>query len=56
MKNQISKHIKNLSPYVPGENPNSSKKLIKLNTNEHPYGPPKCVLKEVRKFIKYLNS
>lgn len=30
--------IQELSPYVPGEQPTSAK-LIKLNTNENPYGP-----------------
>ena len=30
--------IQDLSPYVPGEQPKSAN-LIKLNTNENPYGP-----------------
>lgn len=32
-----SDHIASLQPYVPGEQP--TEKLLKLNTNEHAYGP-----------------
>jgi len=38
-----SETIKSLTPYVPGEQPKLSQ-LIKLNTNESPYGPsPKAI-------------
>ncbi|MBL4674214.1 MAG: histidinol-phosphate transaminase, partial [Arenicella sp.] len=30
--------VSQLTPYIPGEQPQISK-LIKLNTNENPYGP-----------------
>ena len=36
-----------LSPYVPGEQP-KLQNLIKLNTNEHPYGPSPKVLEAIR--------
>ena len=38
-----SKTVKNLTPYIPGEQPKLSQ-LIKLNTNESPYGPSPKVL------------
>jgi len=38
-----SKFVKDLVPYVPGEQPKLTK-LVKLNTNENPYGPsPKAL-------------
>ena len=40
--------VKNLSPYVPGEQP-KDKKLIKLNTNENPYPPSLKVIEAVQK-------
>ncbi len=41
-----SPFVKDLVPYVPGEQPKLSR-LVKLNTNENPYGPspqrsPRC--------------
>ena len=43
MNKFCSKLIKQLSPYIPGEQP-KNQALIKLNTNENPYGPSPKVL------------
>ena len=43
MSRYWSKVVHGLTPYVPGEQPKMAK-LVKLNTNENPYGPrPKVV-------------
>jgi histidinol-phosphate aminotransferase len=43
MSKYWSAFVKDLVPYVPGEQPKLSK-LVKLNTNENPYGPsPKAI-------------
>jgi histidinol-phosphate aminotransferase len=39
---------KNLSPYVPGEQP-KDRKFIKLNTNENPYPPSPKVIEAIQK-------
>lgn len=39
--------VKSLTPYVPGEQPKLAN-LIKLNTNENPYGPSPRVLAAIR--------
>ena len=38
--------VHDLQPYIPGEQPKASR-LIKLNTNENPYGPSPRVLKAI---------
>ena len=45
-----SKLIKELSPYIPGEQP-KNQALIKLNTNENPYGPSPKVLAAIKSAI-----
>jgi len=40
--------IKNLSPYVPGEQP-KDRRFIKLNTNENPYPPSPKVVEAIQK-------
>ncbi|WP_150697669.1 histidinol-phosphate transaminase [Pandoraea terrae] len=42
--------IADLSPYVPGEQP-QMQRLIKLNTNENPYGPSPRVLAAIREAL-----
>lgn len=44
-----SENIKNIEPYVPGEQP-KDRKFIKLNTNENPYPPSPKVLEALRDF------
>ncbi|MBO3275040.1 histidinol-phosphate transaminase [Pseudomonas schmalbachii] len=42
-----SPFVKDLVPYVPGEQPKLSK-LVKLNTNENPYGPSPRAIEAIR--------
>ena len=44
-----SKVVHGLTPYTPGEQPKSNN-LIKLNTNENPYGPGPKVIAAVQKY------
>jgi histidinol-phosphate aminotransferase len=47
MSRYWSKVVHNLTPYVPGEQPKLPN-LVKLNTNESPYGPSRQVLAALR--------
>lgn len=47
MKEFWSKRAKELTPYVPGEQPRE-RKFIKLNTNENPYPPSQAALSAIR--------
>lgn len=47
MKRYWSDVAKSLTPYVPGEQPKLHN-LVKLNTNENPYGPSPRVLEAIR--------
>ena len=46
----ISNRVKNLHPYVPGEQP-KDRDYIKLNANENPYAPAPGVQKAVKDFV-----
>ena len=46
----ISERMKNLHPYIPGEQP-KDREYIKLNANENPYPPCENVSKAVAKFV-----
>jgi len=47
MSRYWSKVAQGLNPYVPGEQPKLPD-LVKLNTNEHPYGPSPRVIQAIR--------
>ena len=57
----VPKYIKDLSPYVPGKRiedikaSDSSKKIIKLSSNENPIGPSPLAIQEVIKFLNGTN-
>lgn len=50
MSRYWSRVVQGLTPYVPGEQPKLAN-LIKLNTNESPYGPSRRVLEALRSEI-----
>ncbi len=47
MSRYWSQHVAGLTPYTPGEQP-KIERLLKLNTNEHPYGPSPRALEAIR--------
>ncbi len=47
MSNLWSAVVRTLTPYVPGEQP-TNRDVIKLNTNENPYGPSPSALEAIR--------
>ena len=47
MKRYWSKHIQNVVPYTPGEQPREGN-FIKLNTNECPYPPSPKVMEAIQ--------
>ncbi len=55
MIKMISDRMKNLHPYVPGEQP-KDRVYIKLNANENPYPPSPLVTKTVKKAAKEYGS
>jgi len=48
MSNYWNTRARNLSPYIPGEQP-KDRRFIKLNTNENPYPPSPKVIEAVQK-------
>ncbi|MCL2042695.1 MAG: aminotransferase class I/II-fold pyridoxal phosphate-dependent enzyme [Treponema sp.] len=48
MSKYWNNRIKNLSPYIPGEQP-KDRKFVKLNTNENPYPPSPKVIEAIKK-------
>lgn len=47
MSRYWSKTVKNIKPYIPGEQP-KDRKYIKLNTNENPYPPSPRVIEAIK--------
>jgi histidinol-phosphate aminotransferase len=47
MSKYWNSRVKNISPYIPGEQPRD-RKFIKLNTNENPYPPSPKVIKAIQ--------
>ena len=54
MSRFFSKHLSDLKPYIPGEQP-SDKQYIKLNTNESPYPPAPGVMAALKSEAGDLN-
>src|SRR5690625_3946235 len=50
MSRYWSSHIHSLTPYVPGEQPKLDN-LVKLNTNENPYGPSPRVIEAIQQAL-----
>lgn len=50
MNKYWNEKVKNIEPYVPGEQP-KDKKYIKLNTNENPYPPGKNVMDSMKNAV-----
>ncbi|VAX36576.1 Biosynthetic Aromatic amino acid aminotransferase beta @ Histidinol-phosphate aminotransferase, partial [hydrothermal vent metagenome] len=61
MKKVVKKTLLNIKPYIPGKpieevkRELGLKKVIKLASNENPYGPSPKVLKAIEKASKELN-
>jgi histidinol-phosphate aminotransferase len=51
MSQYVRAHVRAMAGYVPGEQPRADEPVIKLNTNENPYGPSPRVLEAVRQAL-----
>ena len=54
-QNFLSDPLRQHKPYIPGEQPSSAARIIKLNTNENPYPPSPSVGVKAAEEIKRLN-
>ncbi|MGI6203755.1 MAG: histidinol-phosphate transaminase [Anaerovoracaceae bacterium] len=48
MSRFLNESLRDIQPYTPGEQPQGDEKIIKLNTNENPYGPSPNAMKAIR--------
>jgi histidinol-phosphate aminotransferase len=53
MSDYWNRRVKNITPYVPGEQPRD-RQFVKLNTNENPYPPSPKVIEAMRKAAENL--
>ncbi len=51
MKDYFPQALHELAPYIPGEQPSSTSKIIKLNTNENPYPPSPKILEAIQDIL-----
>ena len=51
----LSERLKTLKAYVPGEQPESGSRIIKLNTNESPFPPSPKAVEAGRRALDGLN-
>ena len=54
-QNFLSDPLRQHKPYIPGEQPSSAERIIKLNTNENPYPPSPSAGDKAAEEIKKLN-
>ena len=54
-QNFLSDPLRQHKPYIPGEQPSSAERTIKLNTNENPYPPSPSAGDKAAEEIKKLN-
>jgi histidinol-phosphate aminotransferase len=51
LRKYFQAELYNLAPYTPGEQPKSTRKIVKLNTNENPYPPSPKIKKAIKNIL-----
>lgn len=49
---QFREEVRNLSPYIPGEQPHPRSRVIKINTNENPYPPSPLAMRKGQEILQ----